>query len=338
MRSLTGLFLLLTGIAVGAHAYYPDAVERHVHIAQLARVLTPAAPYDTTAQDLQSRTVRSFSPGGQLLTTGATGSTHTIKTVEQPASPILNTAPKLVRTNGWEANIIRAAGPTEGSGRPLTDSERWRLVRDLQTELRRAGCYWGKLDGSWGAGSKYAVQEFMLQVNASLPMTEPDPIMLTLLRSHSGTVCGKSCDEGYTKSANGRCLPYAITAEKRTEPESKVVAPPARLVRSGTVDGGTEIAATVAQAPRQYPDGRMAIGGPIDQINPRYTAPGVSAEPALVRAVPRPEPRARPEYRGPSKKSKSAQAGKSKKSYRSASSAKQRRKALIRKAFGEGFD
>lgn len=330
---------MLTGIAVGAHAYFPETIERHVHFAQLARVLTPAAPYVVSARDASGETVRSFSPGHRLLTTGSTDRSANVKTIEQPASAILNTAPKLVLSNGWDAAVIRTADLADSQSRPLTEAERWRLARDIQTELRRAGCYWGKLDGSWGAGSKYSLQEFLLQVNATLPTTSPEPIMLTLLQSHQGTVCGKSCQDGYTKSANGRCLPYAITAEKRPEPENTVVAPPARLVRSGTVDAADMTSPQLAQAARQYPEGRMSIGGPIENIDPRYSAPGVASAPPLTAVAPRPVAFAQPVHRpGGNKKRKAVGQRKTSTKYRSASSQKSRRQALIRKAFGDGFD
>jgi len=338
MRSLTGLFLMLTGLAVGAHAYYPATVEKHVHIAQLARVISPAVPISVSTRDANGDSVRTFSPGSRLLSDDRSDREVAIKTVELPASPILNTAPKLVRTDGWQAAVVRTADrKVTPTNRVLSDAERWRLVRDVQKELRRAGCYWGKLDGSWGAGSKYAIQEFMLQVNASLPTTQPEPIMLTLLQSHPGTVCGKSCQAGYTKSANGRCLPYAITAQKRPEPTPKVVAPPARLVRSGTTDAAVAPTPRVAKAPRQYPAGRMAVGGPVHRINPRASDGGLAA-PALVETAPRVVPRAKPAVRAVKKRKAKAQRKKARKKYRSASRKKARRKALIRQAFGEGFD
>ncbi|KUO67233.1 MAG: hypothetical protein APF80_07110 [Alphaproteobacteria bacterium BRH_c36] len=329
---------MLTGIAVGAHAYYPETIEKHVHIAQLARVLTSAAPYAAPAREVNEETIRSFSPGHRMATTESVDGPANVRTVEQPASPILNTAPKLVRSTGWGATVVHTAGLPDSQTRPLSDADRWRLVRNIQSELRRAGCYWGKLDGSWGAGSKYGIQEFLLQVNASLPTTSPEPIMLTLLQSHPGTVCGKECEDGYTKSANGLCLPYAITAEKRPELDHNVVTPPARLVRSGTVDAaGTT--PRFAQADRQYPEGRMAIGGPVDAIDPRYSAPDVASAPPLIDVAPNPVQLADPVYRpGGSKKSKAISRRNASKKYRSATNQKARRKALIRQAFGDGFD
>lgn len=332
MRSLTGIILMLTGIVVGAQAYYPDTVEKHVHLAKLVRVLTPTEATTTVGRDLQGQPVRTFSPGNQLLATASVDVPENIKMVKAPSAPLLNTAPTLVRTSGWQAAVVPTGRVVNAAS--MNDAERWRLVRNLQGELRRAGCYWGKIDGSWGAGSKYAMQEFMLQVNASLPTSQPEPIMLTLLQSHSGTVCGKTCEDGYTKSSNGRCLPYAITAEKKLEPEPDVIVPPARLVRSGTTNVGAS--GFIARAPAPYPEGRMAVGGPVDSINPRYSAAAIASTPEANFALPGATTRAnsalRPQYKTHKAKRKSAKRRKS--AYRKNA----RRKALIRQAFGDGFD
>ena len=65
------------------------------------------------------------------------------------------------------------------------------LVRNLQREFKRVGCYHGDVDGSWGVGSKRAMGAFTDRVNASLPVEQPDFILLTLLQGQSGAICGK---------------------------------------------------------------------------------------------------------------------------------------------------
>lgn len=339
---------MLTGIAVGAYAYFPDTVEKHVHIAQMARILTPAASYRGSADDLSVESARTFSPGNGLLAAASPDETDgAIKTVRAPSSPILNSKPTIVRSNGWTTTVVRSAYSSPDAndrsfnGARLSGAARWRLVRDLQTELKRVGCYWGRIDGSWGAGSKYAIGDFLLQVNASLPSDEPDYVMLSLLRAHRGTVCGKACESGFQRSAHGRCLPYAITAEKSRdvqEPDVTVVAPPARLVRSGTAP---TFAAGGPQGTFSYPEGRMAIGGPSpNELDPRYSAPDIPSGPPLEAVAPRPlaatEPVIRPDYDArPRPQRKARKSGHN----RSAAARKRaRRKALIRQAFGDGFD
>jgi len=59
------------------------------------------------------------------------------------------------------------------------------LAMLLQRELQHAGCYGGVLDGDWGPGSKRAMTAFLEHVNASLPVEEPDLVLLTLLQNRS---------------------------------------------------------------------------------------------------------------------------------------------------------
>lgn len=344
MRSLTGFVLLSAGLAVGAHAYYPDTLEKHVHLGKVARILTPPA---TTSTDATAS--RSFSPGYGTLTTRS-DSGGAVPTVSQPGSPILQAAPKVVRGDGWNATVVRS-GPTLVSGsyarslkaKELSGADRWQLVRDLQEELRRVGCYSGRIDGSWGNGSKWAMQEFLKQANSTLPNESPDHVMLSLLRSHSGVVCGRQCSDGYTKSANGRCLPYAITAsaERQATPSTtQLGVPPARLVRSGvqeTTGSAAQYAATAhsgAEPVHRPPlDGRMAVGGPIpSDVDPRLSARGVPVSAPLTRAA------QEPPVRRASKTKKRTAATRTKRRYSSVSRKRARQKALIRQAFGDGFD
>ncbi len=358
MRSLTGLLLMLVGLGIGVHAYYPDTLEQHMHIAKFARILTPTAHHPDEARSAEASKGR-FAFGQRLAKVGEPEHGTDIKTVAPPISPILNSAPKIVHTNSWETTVVRRPSAASGGrgrsldGRELSGAERWRLVRDIQTELRRVGCYGGRLDGSWGAGSKYAIRAFLQNVNSALPTNQPDQFMLQLLRAQEGAVCGRPCREGYTKSSNGRCLPYAIAAQRH---QTKVVpgVPSPRLVRD---DG--RLAAVDGQPParpgdwQQLPplDGRMAVGGPAaGQVDATYPAPGVSAAPPLTYRAPAPvaavEPTVRPRLRKPAhvRKNYRARAGlkrkASKKARRYSSKARKRarRRALIRQAFGDGFD
>lgn len=360
MRSLTGLLLLIAGLGVGAHAYYPDTLERHVHIAQVARILTPSVSNRSYSEPSSSEAARSFSPGSQLITTGSIDAKRAVRVVQAPNAPILKSTPKLLRrTDPWDAKIVRTIEPgsyAQPLGRnQLSEADRWRLVRDVQSELRRVGCYFGKIDGSWGGGSKSALSEFLQAVNSVLPVNEPDYILLSLVRSQRDTVCGRTCRTGYTKSQQGTCLPNAVIAQRATSPDQRIVAPPARLVRTGSVESGISVIAPrdtssvqrVAQQRRPEAfEGRMAVGGPPPgRIGARYSARGISAVPPLTSSNPTPVARARAVPR-PSVKTKRASRSKATKTRRTArryksrraSSQRARRRALMRQAFGESFD
>jgi hypothetical protein len=91
--------------------------------------------------------------------------------------------------------------------------DRTSLARDLQLELRRVGCYGGELNGVWTPATRKAMKAFTDRVNATLPIEEPDDILLTLVQAHQGEACGKPCPAGQGLSDDGRCLPGAILAQ-----------------------------------------------------------------------------------------------------------------------------
>ncbi len=100
------------------------------------------------------------------------------------------------------------------SSRPADDDARKELTRDLQRELKRVGCYDGEVNGAWGAATKRSMAAFIDRVNATLPLEEPDYILLTLVQGHAAQACGKSCPAGQGLNADGKCLPRAILAQK----------------------------------------------------------------------------------------------------------------------------
>ena len=48
--------------------------------------------------------------------------------------------------------------------------DRVELVRDLQRELSRVGCYNGSLDGQWNGATRQSMGDFLARVNARLPL------------------------------------------------------------------------------------------------------------------------------------------------------------------------
>lgn len=59
-------------------------------------------------------------------------------------------------------------------------------IRDLQSELKRLGCYPGPIDGDWGPASRHAAARFTGAVNAALQVDKPEPALLALARQHDG--------------------------------------------------------------------------------------------------------------------------------------------------------
>jgi hypothetical protein len=87
-----------------------------------------------------------------------------------------------------------AAPPPQAAPRqapPATASPRdpASLARQLQSELRRVGCYDGELSGVWTPRTRAAMKDFTDRVNASLPVDKPDQILLALVQGHQGVAC-----------------------------------------------------------------------------------------------------------------------------------------------------
>jgi hypothetical protein len=90
------------------------------------------------------------------------------------------------------------------------DGDPFRLVQELQRELRRLGCYLQEINGEWTPASRRAMRDFTERVNAVLPLDAPDPVLLALLRSEKKPVCGDTCPEGQALTKDNRCLPSAL--------------------------------------------------------------------------------------------------------------------------------
>jgi len=112
--------------------------------------------------------------------------------------------PILVRTGETHA-------PDADNGR----SAEVRLAEAIQKELKRVGCYAGNIDGDWGPGTRRAMSAFNDRVNATLPVDQPDYILLTLLQGHTAKACGAACPRGQELSDAKKCLPRSVIAEKR---------------------------------------------------------------------------------------------------------------------------
>ena len=152
------------------------------------------------------------------------------------------------------------------STRPGDGDMRLALTRDLQRELKRVGCYDGKIDGDWGTGSRMAMKTFTERVNATLPVDEPDDILLALVHGQKDKTCGK-CPPGQGFAENGRCLPSALLAQsakralsKRELATTENTRAPAERIKPATTTWADTTRAPSTPAPPI--EGRMAIGGP----------------------------------------------------------------------------
>lgn len=229
MRVLAGLLTLVAGLSFGLHEFYLSPAERDSVSARLpgAADLKNIDPFGPASRQTASAPRhRVFSPASPLFSSALADK---ILAEEKARADAARTAAAVGGGNpeirGWTAvaRVLDQSSESWTSLTPDTDAAQYKLAVELQRELKRVGCYWGHLDGSWGARTKRAVSAFMTQVNAALPTERPDYALLALVKAHSGPVCGGHCEQGQVVARDGRCLPSTIVA-RTTTPATTVTA------------------------------------------------------------------------------------------------------------------
>ena len=214
MQRLSGFMLLLAGAALGGYTYLPAPRDAEEKLAEVTRI--------SAAPDRMARP--EAAPDASLMASLAkpaanlTGVTSAVK----PASPAATVPPTAAvpldasKQAGTWTTVVTADRSTDvrlSSSKPGDSETRSQLARDLQRELKRVGCYGGEITGSWTPSTKRAMSAFMDRVNATLPVEEPDYILLTLVQGQVAAACGAECPSGQAMSDGGRCVPNAVIAQ-----------------------------------------------------------------------------------------------------------------------------
>jgi hypothetical protein len=287
MRSVLGYSVFVIGLLFMVQAFFPGSLSPNFGVgapfASLSQSQPDPARTTTIAKNVQASRVSGFSPGQQLgdgpassLDFVAFFSSQFAALKPTPANARAaagDVAARDVALGPWRSAVVTLAADTSSpvvpkAAAPLDGRSRAALAREIQAELKRVGCYGGAIDGSWGMASKRAMVAFIERVNASLPLGEPDDILLLLVKSHAPGTCGVACPVGQTLAQNNRCVPDAILAHagKQTRPAAE---PPKTTlvasVASRTTSDATNLlpASPVQPARDGWPlPGRMSIGGP----------------------------------------------------------------------------
>jgi hypothetical protein len=95
-----------------------------------------------------------------------------------------------------EKSSIVVAALSPGADAPATAkladdtaAEQAKLVRALQTELKRVGCDPGEVDGVWGDQAKVALGEFARVAKVALPSDAPNTKALQAVLGQKGRIC-----------------------------------------------------------------------------------------------------------------------------------------------------
>jgi hypothetical protein len=79
------------------------------------------------------------------------------------------------------------------------------LVRSLQTELKRVGCFEGDVDGKWGPPVKGALIEFTQRAKVEVPTDVPTPAAADAVKGQRGRICPLECGAGRIER-DGACV------------------------------------------------------------------------------------------------------------------------------------
>jgi hypothetical protein len=298
MRIGLGIVTLAASVAALTAWFAPQTVDDSLAIVtdvgtdRQARLSAPVAPETVP------------SGPGRFFGTGLGSSAPVTPAPADVASRALPTAtPKagwstdvIVYATAEEAGTAPASPPparviTASAVTPTSDSTSQQLVRDIQRELKRVGCYVGEIDGEWGPASRRALRTFVDRVSSRLQTDAPDLIQLTLVRGYPGIAC-----RSLQPPANG-----AMTATRTTPPAGPAIAatpPPfapsaptfaaAAPAGPGSVVTGS-LAGTPATAARPAVfEGRMTVGAPMPAAEDGSAVPGQAEPPPAIGAPPRP--------------------------------------------------
>ena len=245
MRNLGGL-TLLTGIGVALFVYLPTPVDSAASLDRLQRIVASRFAQLPRAKITLVSRLGGFSPSIALSMPTQSEPRHAGR---ETTAALAKPSPAAIADAhvGWQT-IVSPTTPAAIELSPLDPSARYKLVLEIQHELRRVGCYWGRMDGSWEYAIKNAMTEFTDRVNATLPLDQPDYIQLALIQSQRDGVCG-ACPPGQSLAASGRCVGLPATARTAAAAQKEVLPWKAKALFKPVLSS------------KPLP-GRMAIGGP----------------------------------------------------------------------------
>ena len=224
MQKILGLLMLGGGLAYIVTEIAPSSSEREEQLAAVSRIVARATI-------LEPETVPAEHPG--LRRPVASPAAHPVATV--PSMAVAN-APPAADAALPAVSIANEAAPRT----PVTSatnskpSVQRQLARQIQSELKRVGCYSGRLDGSWGDRSRSAMANFIARVNASLPTNEPDVFLLSLIKGQTQAVCGPACG-GDEVLSGGRCVAQTVVAESSDDDTGSADERPRQLSPPATI-------------------------------------------------------------------------------------------------------
>jgi peptidoglycan hydrolase-like protein with peptidoglycan-binding domain len=299
MSKSSGCILILAGLAVAAYALYPqpqgvpEIATAHSAASATKVADKPADPGAFPAVSPAPKQAPEAAPGPDKGDKGGKSekSGPAVPSVAPPALlvPPVPVPAKRPRTAVAAVEVDAApprvpVGESKTLAPPLDGAG---LIREIQRHLKRIGCYRGEVTGVWSPSVRQAMRAFTQRANATLPVDEPDPVLLAMVQGHAPGACSATCPEGEDRAANGRCVPSALVAG--TAPDKGAAKARTASADSGKKRPGAEIATGSAPPTAQGPtDGRMSLAGPPVADTPKAKRPrAVSRRHAKSAGLPR---------------------------------------------------
>lgn len=243
MSKLSGAVLVLAGLGIAAYTVTFSGGGSTV----------AAGPEQPSKQDAGQ------SPAGGELHVGAVAEVREpakiVPPVPVPAVAPRPTVPPLSTAVALPPRRMPVAQTDAAFNAPL---DRAGLAREIQRHLKRVGCYGGDVTGVWTPAARRSMKTFTDRVNATLPIDDPDYVLLAMVESYRGTACGRGCPAGESEAEDGRCLPKGLVAQGvRKSPG----ADPSIQARGANV-AALPLPSAADAPPAPLPQGRMALAGP----------------------------------------------------------------------------
>jgi hypothetical protein len=163
-----------------------------------------------------------------------------------PKTGVTNVAPPKADSSPIDARTVLLSPRSNPEVPPVAHAPLMgaALVKEIEKELHRVGCYSGKIDGDWGASElKTSVRNFDQHVPLESDSKSPSIEFLEVIRSEAEQVCPpewnarqvlshghcvpKECAKGTKLDAAGNCEPLAKGASLPAVRMPKDIHPPA---------------------------------------------------------------------------------------------------------------
>lgn len=115
------------------------------------------------------------------------------------------------------------------------------LAVEIKLGLKRLGCFEGNITGDWDRQAQLATSAFLSGVNARLPVSDPDLVLVALVRAQVAQTCTVECSAVEARRVDRRCQPSVVKAREVAEVVQKkpadavAIHTPDRMSLSSTV-------------------------------------------------------------------------------------------------------